>query len=337
METQNMILRKIIHLDRSKINHILEKLRKAKVEEKFASLVSSKNGGNIVQTANGLADFQNWINNVPEFKEVENNASDINLITQMKWACQAKWVYSAQIQSRLLSSQQEGCPSWISSIYKLGRYYTAALCLIKFALKRPKVFNSIVIKTVEAPDRQAIKLNDRKALTTLLKKLSQNDHDHLMSKFVHIWNKKDPEKHFQKACRGHELTVHAEMQLLNFYDHHPELKPPLLFMGTSKKACYLCFNFMSRHRLRMCVSACHQKIYPSWIPPPCSNTTLKKKQQDVVYQIIHHLEQTLKQDLRTRLGLQRPRNLDSTAGPSLSLTSSILFQLETGNTTEWVD
>jgi hypothetical protein len=118
------------------------------------------------------------------------------------------------------------------------------------------------------------------------------------------------------------LTVHAEMQLLSFYDHNPHLTPRLLFMGTSKKACYLCYEFISRHPLSIGVSASHQKLYPTWMPAPCFSA-VRKKHKNMLWEFSRHLEETTVRDLGNRLGITRPYNLDSTAGPSLTTTGSI--------------
>ena len=125
----------------------------------------------------------------------------------------------------------------------------------------------------------------------------------------------------RKACRL-VLTVHAEMQLLAFYDHQPDLTPRLLFMGMSKKACFLCHEFLSRHLLTIGVSASHQKLYPTWMPAPCSSS-VRKKHKVLLWDLCRHLEQTILRDLETRLGTRRPMHMDSTAGPSLTTTGTI--------------
>ncbi|KAL8284640.1 hypothetical protein RB600_009182 [Gaeumannomyces tritici] len=112
------------------------------------------------------------------------------------------------------------------------------------------------------------------------------------------------------------------MQLLAFYDHHPDLTPRLLFMGTSKKACFLCHEFMSWHPLTIGVSASHQKLYLTWMPAPCSST-VRKKHKALLWDLSRHLEQTTLRDLETRLGVRRPMHMDSTAGPSLTTTGTI--------------
>ena len=244
------------------------------------------------------------------------------LIPHIEWASQARWVYSAHLES-LLCPNGEELPRWVYHVYKLGRYYVAAKAMLKLADKQPTLFTPIHIEAIEAPDRQRFSLmNNTRALLDVLQRLTKGDHQKLLSQLGKIWLTEDPESRFRQACRL-DLTVHAEMQLLGFYDHHPELTPRLYFMGTSKKACFLCHRFMSRHPLTMSVSASHQKLYPSWMPAPCSISLVRKQHKVLLWELSRHLEQTTARDLETRLGIRRPNTLDSTAGPSLPTTESV--------------
>lgn len=90
----------------------------------------------------------------------------------------------------------------------------------------------------------------------------------------------------------------------------------------SKKACFLCYEFMSRYPLTIGVSPSHQKLCPTWMPAPCSST-VRKKHKVLLWDLSWHLEQTAIRDLETRLGIRRPMHMDSTAGPSLTTTGTI--------------
>lgn len=266
--------------------------------------------------------FQQWIGNLPILLALDPAVEPTTLISHIEWASQARWVYSEQIE-RLLCSDGEELPDWVNHIYKLGRYFAAAKAMLKLASRRPDLFTSIHIEVVDAPKQEAFSLKqDKTGLRTVLQRLTENDHQQLLSQLGKIWLTDDPETLFRQACR-HKLTVHAEMQLLSFYDHNPGLVPRLLFMGTSKKACFLCHKFMSRHPLTMNVSASHQKLYPSWMPAPCSDSQVRKERKFLLWELSRHLEQTTARDLETRLGIRRRKNLDSTAGPSLTTSGSI--------------
>jgi hypothetical protein len=196
--------------------------------------------------------------------------------------------------------------------------------MLQAAAKLPRIFESIHVQAIDAPEQQRFTLyNDRTPLSWVLQRLKL-DHRTLITQLGKIWFNDNPEQRFRSSCKL-TLTVHAEMQLLSFYDHHPELVPALRFMGTSKKACYLCDNFLSRHPLGLTVSASHQKLYPSWMPPPCPDPAVRKSHNVLLGELSRHLEQTTVRDLETRLGIRRAKSQDSTAGPSMPTTESQAF------------
>ncbi|CRK43722.1 hypothetical protein BN1723_016252 [Verticillium longisporum] len=110
--------------------------------------------------------------------------------------------------------------------------------------------------------------------------------------------------------------MHAEMQLLSFYDHNIELTPRLLFIGTSKKTCYLCHEFISRYPLTISM------------PALCSSA-VRKKHKTLLWEFSRHLEQTTARDLKTRLGIRRTMTMDSIDGPSLTTTGTFSSESHT--------
>lgn len=180
----------------------------------------------------------------------------------------------------------------------------------------------ILAKIVTAPTRIPFSVaDDPDPLVTVLTRLSGGNGAQYLQQLGELWLTANPEEKFRAACR-HEMAVHAEMQLLSFYDHHPDLTPRLLFMGTSKKACFLCYKFMSRHPLGMTVSASHQKLYPSWMPAPCTSSAVRKAHKEMLWELGKHLEKMAARDIAMRLGVRRPSTVDSSAGPSLPTTES---------------
>jgi hypothetical protein len=121
------------------------------------------------------------------------------------------------------------------------------------------------------------------------------------------------------------------MQLVNFYDHNRERLPQFRFFGVSKKSCYLCHLFLTTYPDSFCVSSCYQKLYPSWIPPPATESKVYKRCKAIMTELCKVMEATSKQELDGRLGTtHRPVLADSTAGVSLSgLTDSNLTGIAT--------
>ncbi|KAJ0107727.1 hypothetical protein J7T55_010334 [Diaporthe amygdali] len=315
------ILRKVIILTEDKIWSVLEKLHHPEVldtiqcaTDRMLEKISASNDAEEMT-------FKQWVSNLPLLVSLDLSSDPDELIPHIKWASQARWVYSEELEN-FFGCEDGELPLWLKHIYKIGRYYAATKAMLKLARKQPAVFTRIHVEPVDAPEPEKFSLgNERTPLLTVLKKITKADPEKLKEKLGKTWFTDDPETRLRRACRM-TLTVHAEMQLLSFYDHRPHLTPRLVFMGTSKKACYLCHEFMSRHPLTIGVSATHQKLYPTWMPAPCSSA-VRKKHKVLLWEFSRHLEQTTARDLETRLGIQRPATMDSTAGPSLTTTGTV--------------
>lgn len=87
-----------------------------------------------------------------------------------------------------------------------------------------------------------------------------------------------------------DYYVHAEVQLITFYDLTPTLKalaPRVL--GVSKCACYLCNLFISLHG-KYFISKTHGRLYHQWtVPNLVSMSTAQRRQYRRILQEIHGL------------------------------------------------
>lgn len=307
---------KIIDLNTDKISFIIEKLHNQSVRNIITNKVGNIEQIDFTIDEAGAEAFKLWVVNLPILATLEPKSEPKLLLPHIEWAAKAKWVYSQYLEAMFCPDGGE-LPLWVNNIYKLGRYAVAAKAMLQLAVKEPSLFTPLHIAAIDAPKQEAFSLGPESApLLTVIRRLTGGGHDHYISQLGQLWLVEDPETRFRKACRL-TLTVHAEMQLLAFYDHHPELTPRLLFMGVSKKTCFLCNKFLARHPLAMSVSSCHQKLYPSWTPAPCTNPSIYNRHSKLIRELSQYLEETTARDLNTRLGILRPRVLDSTAGPSL--------------------
>ncbi|KAK2022205.1 hypothetical protein LX32DRAFT_205538 [Colletotrichum zoysiae] len=329
-EMESVILDKIVILTEGKIRYIIRKICNQEACTSIGEAIAKMENS----SAEGVdaMSFLHWVRDLPTLASLPDNADLRQLAYYVKWASRSKWIYAEQLEE-VFEKQDGSLPLWLKYVYKLGRYYTAAKAMLKLAVRQPNIFPGIHIIAVNAPDQEHFSLGNQPCplLTllknTILKNIANADPEELREKLGQTWLTDDPETKFRRACHG-TLTVHAEMQLLNFYDQNPDLTPRLLFMGASKKACYLCNEFISRHPLSIGVSASHQKIYPSWMPAPC-RSAVRQRQKVLLWTISQHLEQTIVRDLQTRLGMHRPSNMDSTAGPSLTTTATFSTELWT--------
>jgi hypothetical protein len=311
------LLLKIIDLDMDKIQFLLDAVRADKVR----NIIDDKTR-QLERVDDTLArelgeTFRTWISNLPVIAHLPAATEAQALVPHIWWAAHAKWTYSQHLEAIFCPGGEE-VPKWMHKIYKLGRFAVAAKVLLQFASNRPELFESISVEALEPPSINKFTLDmEQFPLKTVIERLTGGGHEEYINQLGRFWLSEDPETKFRKACRL-ALTVHAEMQLLAFYDHRPELSSGLSFMGTSKKACFFCNRFLQRHPLAITVSACHQKLYPSWTMAPCTDSKVYNRYTKLIGEMSKYLEETIALDLSTRLGLKRPPVLDSTSGhPSL--------------------
>lgn len=193
------------------------------------------------------------------------------------------------------------------------------MALLQFASEFPTLFNPMLVKPAVPPQRARFAFpEDEMPLATVLRRLTSGQRvDSYISRLARIWGVRDPEAHFRETCTL-QLSVHAEMQLLNFYDNNPERTPTFRFIGVSKKTCFLCQQFLASHPKSFSVSSCHQKLYLAWRPPPAATTTIYRQYKTIVTDLSKAMESVAKHELETRLGLRRPVPPDSTTGISIS-------------------
>ncbi len=143
---------------------------------------------------------------------------------------------------------------------KLGQYFSVASDLVSAARDRScRLFRNIRIEPFQIQVPPFIKESPCCSITLALKKPKEN---------LQIRRIKEAEKSLHK--RVSEISeggrkVHAEIQLLFFYELHPNLPQPR-FICSSKKACYLCNLFLHIHGGFLSPRT-HGKLYDTWILP----------------------------------------------------------------------
>ena len=272
-----------------------------------------------------LQRFLKWFRQVFEIRDLLLDSEPTVLIRYIKWAQEAKQHYVEFLKGAFSTNTQQ-LPRWVYTVFKLGRYGIACKVLVQLASEFPALFNPMIVNSVPAPVSTQFTFPEQESpLTCVLGRVARRSAGKYFSRLATVWNTMDPEAHFRTACPLN-LTVHAEMQLLNFYDHNCQFKPSFRFIGVSKKSCYLCHMFLATHPESFVTSSCHQRLYVSWIPPPATDLEVYRKYKALTTQLSEKMEAMAKQDLESRLGFpRRPAPAESTAGVSLSgLTSSSL-------------
>jgi hypothetical protein len=317
------ILARIVRLDIAKIRYYIKDLRAVKdVFEEPVSAVESR----IIKDSNsapGLQHFLEWFGHICAIKDLPLDPEPEVLLRYVEWAQKARGCYIDFLRVAF-STKFQPLPRWIGTIFKLGRYSIASKALVQLASEIPALLNPMVVEPVIAPSRTPFTIpEDEVPLTCVLRRVVGPRTEEYLPRLARVWNTPDVETHFRKAC-SLNLAVHAEMQLVNFYDHNRHCKPRFRFIGVSKKSCYLCHMFLATHPESFCISSCHQKLYLPWIPPPATDPSIYRRYKFITNELSKLMEAAAKHDLENRLGGgRRPVPADSTAGVSLSgLTES---------------
>ena len=261
------ILIRIIRLDMVKIRHYLKDLCTTKCifEQSISAVqlrVMQSSTTTVPTDSPALQKLLEWYEYVFSIKDLASDPDPKILFRHIQWAQDAKR-YHVEFLKAAFSTPAQTLPRWIYTIFKLGRYGIASKALVQFAVEVPSLFNPLVVETVTAPIKTRFAVQkDKMPLTCVLRRVIGGHEEEYLSRLARLWNKEDPEDYFQRAC-SLNLTVHAEMQLVSFYDYNHEHKPSFRFLGVSKKSCYLCRMFLVTHPDSFDVSSCHQKLYIS--------------------------------------------------------------------------
>jgi hypothetical protein len=316
------ILRLVVELDRGRILSIAEKAEKRGIRNVLQEAHSRLLARQVKPDAWAKPGLRLWLESCPFTAASLQTWSPATMTMLIDWASQARWRYSEQLES-LLGLDDTQQPPWLNSLHKIARYHSAVKSMVKLAAKQPGVFSDIHIREIKAHNsRQFSLFNEKAPLLAAVKTLVGEDSGTTMEQLRKHLGTQDVEARLRRTCRL-DLTLHAEMQIIVFYEGNPSSVPQMPFIGTSKKACFLCHEYLLLHPLGLQVSACHQKIYPSWMPPPYYPILGRFKSTPFV-KLSKNIEQLTKRELKTALTApRRPRNQDSTAGPSLTTTATV--------------
>lgn len=153
-------------------------------------------------------------------------------------------------------------------VSKLGRYYRITCDLIDAARSsQSKLFGRISVQAIPRPPLNMASLIDQVAgFERTYRRVTSSSQQSSHLKF-------DPRsaaavrKRFETRMADHATRwkVHAEIQILLFYEQNPSRVPPRI-IGSSKSACYLCDLFIQQHG-HFQVPRSHGKLYDRWILP----------------------------------------------------------------------
>ncbi|GKU22722.1 unnamed protein product [Fusarium langsethiae] len=322
------IMQLVVELDRDRIVSCAERVQKRGLRSFLQNAQPRMNEGRVSSNQ-----FRLWLENCPFTGSPPQDWGKENLAMLIHWAAQARWHHAEQLET-LLALEESRNNAWLNCLHKIARYYSAIKSMVKVAVKESEIFVNISIHEIAAPNPRLFKFpHDEAPLFTIIRKLVGQDAHSTMEQLKERLGMEDVEARLHRACRL-KLTLHAEMQLVVFYEGNPEHAPRLRFIGTSKKACFLCNKYLSQHSLNLQVSACHQKIYPSWMPPPYYKTPGRSWSINFM-KLGDAIETLTARELKTSLSApRRLGNYDSTAGPSLTMSATVPTELRSLQVTQ---
>jgi hypothetical protein len=153
-----------------------------------------------------------------------------------------------------------------TAVIKLGRYSTAASFLVR-AAEELSIFAQIeisVIKLTSASDLLIVEPQN------FVQGVLNGTFDTLEAEKAAIdinsrLEQKYPRKFVLSDISSTKFAVHAEIQLLFYYELQPTALPPRLICS-SKKACFLCSLFVELYG-KFIIPSSHGKLYEKWTLP----------------------------------------------------------------------
>lgn len=155
-------------------------------------------------------------------------------------------------------------------LYKLGRYHDIACDLIDAARSSASaIFKRIAIKPLQEPRANSPAPDSLANFEEVVERQCPNllSPQAQGSALMDVSGLRD-KYHLRISALPSLRKVHAEIQLLFFYEHNPHIRRPRAICS-SKSACYLCNLFVQRQG-KFHIPRTHGRLYDRWILPEWS-------------------------------------------------------------------
>lgn len=193
------------------------------------------------------------------------------------------------------------------TVSKLARYIKLGPLLLRFARKY-SIFRNIVAQPVLIrPQQRTLYLNHHKTSDAGILhrcEFKMANSKQFASKIrARFGGDLKMARSLVSKKSGQEGRVHAEIQLVTFFEQGPQTGPTPRVICASKNACYLCNLFLSLHG-KFYTPRTHGKIYHQWILPNLSTSGMPKQSryrlEDVYRQLQVRIEDAIKSSLVRR-------------------------------------
>ena len=247
------------------------------------------------------------------FEKLESSTNTDTLVRYLKEILSLAYHFDVRTlvtvlkQSHLADRSLEGYLP--RAIEKLGHYRAIAADLANAARTREhSLFKRITVRSIEPPNL----LLDNGLLTNALRNFeaiwsrSVCKEFHDQSKL--LYEKTRAKYHSRVLSRLTAWKVHAEIQILCFYEQRPHQPRPRAICA-SKSACYLCNLFLKTHG-KFIVPRTHGRIYDRWTLPPqsCLSPETIQRLLPIVHRFNRAVEETTLKVLKGEVGHYAPPN-----------------------------
>ena len=205
------------------------------------------------------------------------------------------------------------------AVGKLGRYYTASRELICAARsKSHNIFRHVTIETCQVPGPSSVLVSKSfstltNAVQNVIRPGTSKQQKALRGSIETILSKplRTCEEEFRSRILDNSKArrVHAEIQLLFFYELHPDILRPRVICS-SKSACYLCDLFIKCHG-KFHMPRTHGRLYHKWNLPGCYwESSLAPVHQNHMKLVTHTFTTSLEEKIKSmfRNGKASPCN-----------------------------
>lgn len=220
-----------------------------------------------------------------------------------------------------------------ASVGKLGRYYSTCNFLI-IAARRLPIFRSIRVESARLPMpvSSPLWITQDPTISATLDRILKAQTNRRSQRWAPSIASAETKFRSQLAASPNSYTVHAEIQLLFYYQMHPEIRRPRVICS-SKSACFLCDLFVKLHA-KFYVARTHGVLYNKWILPDWRTIHLPGEGIKDLTRVVEQLNVTLEDRIRSTLPIPRiPRshpNESVLIVPALWTPSAVSLASSTG-------
>jgi hypothetical protein len=102
------------------------------------------------------------------------------------------------------------------------------------------------------------------------------------------------DSHIAPAHAHRRYKVHAEIQLLCYYEQHPNTRILPRVFKSSKDACFLCNEFIKAHG-KFYIPKTHGRVYDLWMIPDLQTLGLGKKTKKKLVAMIERFNEAIEE------------------------------------------